>query len=168
MPLFKVRDSFDRVFEVSILLKAINGILEIAGGILMFFISPAKIIDFVSDFTQYDISANHHDFIARHILLSAHNLTSGSLIFGAIYLLFHGIAKIILIIEILREHLWAYIGLIVLTAAFIIYQVYRISYTHSIALTLLTFFDVFIIYITSKEYKKQRIILQKPGGESVD
>jgi uncharacterized membrane protein len=67
----------------------------------------------------------------------------------------------ILIVEILREHLWAYIGLVVLTFAFVIYQVYRISYTHSIALTLLTFFDIFVIFVTWREYKKQKVILQK-------
>ncbi|HUD03346.1 MAG TPA: DUF2127 domain-containing protein [Patescibacteria group bacterium] len=165
MAIFKAKTEFDRVFEVSILLKAADGLLEVMGGIILLFISPRTIINFVTSLTANELSTDPHDFIANHILDSAHALTAGSLLFGAIYLLAHGFAKIILVIEILRSHLWAYIGLIIFTAIFIVYQVYRISYTHSLSLILLTIFDIFIIYITWREYKKQKPELQKAAKE---
>ena len=38
--LFRPTSRLDRVFEVGILLKGLDGLLEIAGGILLFFIKP--------------------------------------------------------------------------------------------------------------------------------
>ena len=62
--------------------------------------------------------------------------------FGAIYLLSHGAAKIVLVTLVLRDKLWAYPWLIVLLLAFIAYQLYRITAVHfSVGLTALTVFD---------------------------
>jgi uncharacterized membrane protein len=96
-----------------------------------------------------------HDFIAVHILHWSQLLTSGAIFFGAVYLLAHGISKLVLVIEILRNHLWAYVGLIVLTGLFIIYQTYDILISGSISLILLDIFDTIIIYLTIREYKNQ-------------
>ena len=159
---FKPKTSLDKIFEVSILLKAADGLLEVIGGIFLFIIDPDRIVAFVTNLTRHELALDPHDFIANHLLHSAQTLTSGSLIFGALYLLSHGIAKIVLVIEILRNHLWAYLGLIILTVLFMIYQTYRISYTFSVSLLLLTIFDAFIVYITTREYLKQRVILNKP------
>lgn len=46
-----------------------------------------------------------HDFIARHLLRSAGHLTHGTTLFAAVYLLSHGLAKVILVVAVLREHL---------------------------------------------------------------
>ena len=64
--------------------------------------------------------------------------------------------KIILVWEILHDRLWAYAGLIYLTIGFMVYQVYRFSYSHSIGLVLLTVFDAVIVYLTVVEYRKRR------------
>jgi uncharacterized membrane protein len=155
---FKPRNNFDRVFEISILLKAIDGVLEIIGGILILFLKTDTIISVAQKITQHELSQDPNDFIANHILHSAHLLTAGSILFASLYLLSHGIIKIVLVVEILRNHLWAYIGLIAVTVIFIIYQIYRMSYAHSVSLILLTIFDIFIVYITVKEYKKQKTL----------
>ena len=156
---FKSEDTLDRVFEVGILLKALDGLLETFGGILLLLIKPALISNIAVALTQYELREDPRDFIATHVLHSAQYLTSAALLFAALYLLAHGLAKIVLVVEILRGHLWAYIGLIVLTAGFIVYQVYRISFDHSISLTLLTIFDCVVVYLTVREYKRQRLRL---------
>lgn len=158
---FKPRSSFDRIFEFSLLLKAIDGVLEIIGGILILFIKTDTIISVAQKITQHELSQDPSDFIANHILHSAQLLTTGSIMFASVYLISHGAIKILLVVEILRNHLWAYVGLIAVTGIFIIYQIYRISFTYSISLTLLTVFDIFVVYITVKEYKKQKILLAK-------
>ena len=76
--------------------------------------------------------------------------------FGAIYLLSHGLAKVVLVIALLREQLWAYPGLIALLAVFIVYQLYRLTYRVTIGLTLLTIFDVFVVGLTVREYALER------------
>lgn len=153
---FKPKTKLDYIFEASILLKAIDGFLEIIGGAILLIIDPSKLVRLAQILTQHELSEDPQDFLAGHILHSAQNLTGASLIFASVYLLSHGIAKLILVIEILRDHLWAYVGLIVLTSAFIVYQIYRISYTHSISLILFTIFDIFVVWLTFREYNKQK------------
>ena len=45
-----------------------------------------------------------HDFIARHVLHSASQLSHSTTLFGAVYLLSHGIAKVVLVVALLRGH----------------------------------------------------------------
>lgn len=150
------RTATDKAFRISLYLKGLDGLFETVGGILLLLIKPEQINHLARWLTQGELSQDRHDFIASHILKSAHELTGASLIFGALYLLSHGIVKIVLVVEVLRDHLWAYIGLIVVTAGFVVYQVYRLSYKFSISLTLLSLFDLLIIYLTQKEYRKHK------------
>lgn len=149
--------NLDKAFHLSLYLKGLDGLLETIGGILLLIINPSEINRFANWLTQGELSKDPHDFIAHHILKTAHDLTGASLIFGALYLLSHGILKIVLVVEVLRDHLWAYIALIVVTALFVIYQVYRLAVVKfSIGLVLLTILDLVIIYLTSKEYAKHK------------
>jgi uncharacterized membrane protein len=46
-------------------------------------------------------------------------------VFASVYLLTHGLSKIVLVVEILREKLWAYKGMVVLLGLFIVYLTIR-------------------------------------------
>ncbi len=144
----------DRAFRISLYLKGLDGLLETFGGILLLLIKPEQINHLAHWITQGELSEDKHDFIANHILKSAHHLTGASLVFGAVYLLSHGLIKIVLVIEVLRNHLWAYIALITVTALFVAYQTYRLAIKFSVSLLLLTLFDLLIIYLTQKEYRR--------------
>lgn len=76
--------------------------------------------------------------------------------FGAIYLLSHGIAKVVLVIALLRNQLWAYPWMVALLGVFIVYQLYRLSYGFSLGLALLTAFDAFVVRLTAREYRIQK------------
>jgi uncharacterized membrane protein len=153
---FKATSRFDRVFEVGILLKGLDGLLEIIGGVLLLLIKPAFVNQLAETVTQHELAEDPHDWLATHVLHTTRGLSTGSFTFAAIYLLSHGIVKVILVWEILHDRLWAYLGLIYLTIAFMIYQIYRISYSASISLILLTIFDAVIVYLTTVEYRKRR------------
>jgi uncharacterized membrane protein len=161
MPFFKPRNSFDKAFEIGILLKGLDGFIEVIGGIFLLLINPDNVNRVVKAITKDELNTNPHDLIANHIVHWAGQLTKTTLLFGAIYLLAHGVSKLILVFEILRNHLWAYIGLIILTGAFIIYQSYEVIFSHSISLILLTVFDIVVVYLTAKEYKKQKLKTNK-------
>ena len=153
---FRATSRLDKVFEVGILLKAFDGLLEIAGGILLLLIKPEYLNHLAAALTQHELAEDPRDFLATNILHATQNLTAGSLVFGALYLLSHGIVKIVLVWEILHNRLWAYPGLIYLTVGFMVYQIYRFSYSHSISMVLLTVFDAVIVYLTVVEYRKRR------------
>ena len=148
----------DKAFRISLYLKGLDGLLETLGGVFLLLINPEQINRWAARFTQGELSGDPHDFIANHILRTAHHLTGSSLAFGAAYLLAHGVVKLVLVAEVLRNHLWAYAGLITVTSLFVVYQVYRLALEFSIGLVLLTLFDLLIIYLTSVEYKKRRAV----------
>ncbi|HSX17856.1 MAG TPA: DUF2127 domain-containing protein [Candidatus Saccharimonadales bacterium] len=152
------RDLTDRAFRVSLYIKGAHGLLETIGGIFLFLVHPEQIDRWAESLTRGELSQDPHDFIATHILRSAHEITGASLTFAGLYLLSHGIVKLVLVVEVIRDHLWAYIGLITVTALFAIYQIYRIVLIRfSVALFLLTIIDLVIIYLTQKEYRRQRV-----------
>jgi uncharacterized membrane protein len=148
--------TLDDTFKVSITLKGLDGLLEIIGGIVLLFVRPANLDHLVRSLTQHELSQDPHDFIARHLVHSTSHLSSGSTLFAAIYLLSHGIAKVVLVVALLRDQLWAYPALIILLGAFIAYQLYRLYYRWSIGLTLLTIFDGFVVWLTWSEYQSKR------------
>ncbi len=157
MTQLEAQTNFDRVFKASILIKAVDGALETIGGALLVFVKPASINHLVVTLTQHELVEDPRDFIANHLLHASHALTGGAVLFGALYLIGHGLSKIFLVGEILRHHLWAFRALIIITAGFVVYQVYRVSYTHSVTLTILALYDGLVVYLTAKEYQKQKV-----------
>ena len=160
---FKAKTKLDKAFEISILLKAVDGIIEIIGGLLLLFVSAATINKIAVLLTSEELSQDPHDFIASHVLHYAQHINHGSLIFGSIYLLTHGLVKVILVVEILRNRLWAYPGLIIVTSTFMLYQIYQFGYSGSISLLSLTVFDGFVVWLTVLEYRKRRHVLVTPA-----
>ena len=149
--------ALDKTFKIGLVLKGLDGILEIAGGILLLFLSPHAIEHIARTLTAHELSQDPHDLIARYILHTASHLTTSTTLFGAVYLLSHGVAKVVLVALVLRDKLWAYPWLIALLLAFIAYQLYRITAVHfSIGLTLLTIFDAVLVWLTWREYQARR------------
>src|SRR5215831_12571592 len=95
--------ALDRTFRISVALKGLDGILEVIGGIVLLFIPPATLQSWAKSLTAHELAQDPHDFIARHLLHSASQLSHDTVLFGAIYLLTHGIAKIVLVVAVLRE-----------------------------------------------------------------
>ena len=93
--------------------------------------------------------------LATHLLKTAHGLTGSAVLFGAVYLLAHGLVKVILVAALLKNQLWAYPWTIAFLGVFIVYQLYRLSLRPSVGLTALTIFDALIASLTYREYRKQ-------------
>lgn len=149
--------ALDKTFKIGLVLKGLDGILEVAGGILLLFLSPHAIEHIVRTLTAHELREDPNDLIARYLLHTAGHLTTGTTLFGAIYLLSHGAAKIVLVALVLRDKLWAYPWLIALLLAFIGYQLYQITAVHfSIGLTALTVFDAVLVWLTWREYQAKR------------
>ena len=149
--------ALDKTFKIGLVLKGLDGVLEVIGGILLLFLSPQAIQHLVRVLTAHELSEDPHDLIARYLLHTTAHLHHGTTLFGAIYLLSHGIAKIVLVALVLKDKLWAYPWLIGLLLAFIGYQLYQITAVHfSVGLTLLTVFDAILVWLTWREYRAKR------------
>lgn len=155
MSRFRARDPLDRIFEIGIILKGLDGVLEIIGGLLLLAVTPATIDRMVVRLTQHELSEDPHDFIARHLLGYTHGLTGSAVTFAAVYLLAHGIVKIVLVAALLRNQAWAYPWMIGFLLLFIGYQLYRLALSPTFWLTALTVFDALIAWLTWREWHRQ-------------
>jgi uncharacterized membrane protein len=154
--MFKPENWLDRVFEIGIIAKGLNGAAEIIGGLLLLFITPARIHHVLVALTQSELSEDPGDFVASHILHTANGLTGNAVLFGAVYLLTHGVVKVALVTALLLNKLWAYPWMIGVLLSFIGYQLYRIALHPTVGLIALTVFDLLIVALTWREYGQQR------------
>jgi uncharacterized membrane protein len=159
MTKFKPRGLLDRTFEVSIILKGLDGVAELIGAVLLLAVPTATLSSWLHTLTQHELSEDPHDWIAGRLLHLGDNLTGSTVRFAALYLLAHGIVKVVLVIALLDNRLWAYPWMIAFLIAFIGYQLYRIALTPTTWLIALTIFDAFVVWLTWREWRKQRRIL---------
>ncbi|HVM64092.1 MAG TPA: DUF2127 domain-containing protein [Acidimicrobiales bacterium] len=148
----------DRAFRISVTLKGLDGVLEVVGGLVLLFVSPASINHLARWAVAHELTGDPHDFISRHLLHSASMLTRSTTLYGAAYLLIHGGAKLVLVVLVLRNKLWAYPWLVALLLAFVVYQTYRLTQKPSFGLIALTLFDLFVAWLTWREYTKKRAV----------
>ena len=141
-----------QVFVISLVLKGINAILEISGGILFFF--TGSVTTLLSLLTKGELIEDPHDFVAIHTQALLPFFSGNTALFTAFYLILHGVVKIFLVISLLRNKTWAYPTTVLVLSLFVLYQVYRLSLGYSLFLVLLTLFDVLIIALTWHEYRK--------------
>jgi uncharacterized membrane protein len=145
----------DIVFDITVILKGIDGLIEIIGGLLLLFISQATLHGLIANVTRFELASDDkHAFITTALTHLDHSLTAGSELFVALYLLVHGIVKVVLVVALLQRKYHYYPVAIVIFVAFILYQAYVTGYTHSVASALLTILDIFVAVLTYMEYKR--------------
>jgi uncharacterized membrane protein len=150
------RDWVDRLFLLGIVGKGLDALGEIIGGTLLLILRPVQMRTLIRLLTQDELSEDPHDVLAQWLTGFADRIDVHALTFGAVYLLAHGIVKIVLVIALLRNRLWAYPWMIAVLLAFIAYQVYRIVTSPTAGMIALTIFDLVVTVLTVIEYRRQR------------
>jgi uncharacterized membrane protein len=151
----------DRTFHAGITLKGIGGVLETIGGVLLWFLSPASMSQTVKLLFLQELARDPDSFFASHLLKESSKIANMDPTFASLYLLSHGITKVALVVCLWMNKLWAYPLTIMVFAGFCVYQIRRYMHTHAISLVLLTIFDIFLIYLTWREYLEQRRIREQ-------
>jgi uncharacterized membrane protein len=155
------RTILNSAFRAGITLKGIDGALEIIGGVWLWFIHPSAMNAIVRFLFQHELSRDPDDFIAIHLLRASERLLRGNTKFASLYLLSHGATKVILVVALWMNALWAYPLTIFVFGAFSAYQMYQYSHTHSMAMLLLTIFDIVLIYLTWLEWRERKALRAK-------
>ncbi len=145
------------LFRVSVLLKGVDALLEIAGGIALWVVSPSLILRLTALLTQDEIAEDPRDLVANYLRHSASHLSVSGEHFMAIYLLAHGVVKMFAVVALLRNKLWGYPLSIAVFGGFIGYQIYRFTLTHGMGLIALTAFDVIVVGLIWLEYRAVRL-----------
>ena len=142
-------------FTVSLAIKGLNGLAEIAGGIAIYLTSTETIARWIARFANA-LGGNPNRWIPAHLLKFGDSLTVSQHDFVAFYLLTHGVVKIVLVYGLLRERMWSYPVSFVVFSGYIVYQLYRFTFTHSLLLIVLSIFDAFILTLAVHEYRLLR------------
>ena len=140
------------MFNVGVLMKGVNGILEIAGGALVLTIKTSTLIGIILILTQQELIEDPHDVVATMLRHTVNSITESSKTFGGVYLIAHGASNVFLAVGLLQRRLWSYPASIVFLCIFIGYQLYRITLHHSIVLMVVTGLDIIIVFLIWKEY----------------
>jgi uncharacterized membrane protein len=148
-------------FRAGITLKGIDGLLEAIGGAALWFVKPSSLNRIALLFLEHDLPLDRHDYVVTHLFRATMSLANGGKQFAALYLVSHGLIKAVLVTALWLDALWAYPATIFVFGVFSLYQLYRFTHTHSLALILITVFDVLIIWLTWREYRSQRQMRHK-------
>ena len=136
-----------QIFVVSIVLKGLHALLEIVGGIALYFFSTHTIVRWL-----YAKGGESNDLVAKF----ARTFTGQEHHFYAFYLVSHGLVNMAIAIALLSRRLWAYPATFAVLIAFMAYQLYRFTFTHDVGLIALTVLDLIVLGLAWHEYELVR------------
>ena len=142
----------DRTYVLSLGLKALDGVIEVLSGLLLLLIGSGHINQIAQRLTSDELAENPHNILANFILHSGQHL-AGATTFVIVYLLAHGILKLVVVISLLQQKPWAYPLAFVVLGLFLIYQLFLLIVAPSLALGLLSAFDLLVLWLIWREYR---------------
>ena len=146
------------LFLISMWIKGLVGVIQAVGGALLLTVSHHALTAFVMSMTTPELSEDPHDLIATFLTRSAAHFSGGTQLFASVYLISHGAIKILLVVALLRNKLWSYPVSLWVLCAFIVYQCYRYTHTHSPWLVMLTALDVVVLFLIFHEYRVRKAL----------
>jgi uncharacterized membrane protein len=144
------------LFELSIFLKGVDGLLETLGGLLILFVPLHSLDSLVRWLVVHELSTESHDWVARAAEHLLNSLSLNTKVFASVYLVSHGLVKVFLVYALWREKLWAFPVALWFIALFVVYQIYRFTHTHSIALLIFALIDVCVAWFIWREYQARK------------
>lgn len=151
-----MRDRYTPVlFRVGVLMKAIDAALELTGGLLILVLGPVEIHRAVFALTAHDLSTDPGDVVATAVRHAVSRLDLNAAVFAGIYLLLHGIVKLLLVAGLLRESRWVFPVALWFLGVFVAYQLYRYSHNGSLLLLGLSGIDLAVMWVVWREYRRR-------------
>ena len=145
-----------RLFLLSVWSKGTAGLVETIGGLLLLFIPQAGLNAFVIFLTAPELAEDPTDRVATALQSIVHQLGADTKLFASGYLIIHGVIKVLLVAGLLGGRLWSYSLSLWFLAAFVVYQLYRFLFTHSLWLIALTVLDLIVAFLIWREYQVRK------------
>lgn len=146
------RISFRRFYTSVLLLKGLNGLLELLGAGALLLTTSVGIQKFVYRITSHELTEDPTDVVARVVLNLGQQLGAARL-FGVLYLLLHGVVKICIVYFLFKEKIKVYPWAIGALSLFTAYQIYLAWQHFSWALLGLACLDAIIVVMSLYEYR---------------
>lgn len=142
-----------RLFQIAVILKGINGVLEIIGGTALLLVGSHRINTFLDMLTSGQLEDSPHSLLLK--LLTHNGITRHvpPVSFAVMYLLVNGIAKIAIVTALMKRKRKVFPYAIAFLTIFVIYGLARLVTHHSIALAIAMAIDIVVIALIWREYK---------------
>ncbi len=145
------RHTLHRLFRLGVLLKGLDGLFELLGGVIFLLTDPRTLGALVRFLTAHELSEDPSDLVANALRGATRHLSSDTTLFASAYLLAHGALKVVLAAGLLRERLWAYPTALWFLGIFVAYEVYRFTLTLTPGLLALAVIDLVVMLLIWRE-----------------
>lgn len=145
-----------RLFEMALVLKGLNGVIELVGGTLAFFVPLQTVNRLVLWVIASEWEDDLPDWLAGLLEHATEHLSMGTKLYASFYLLAHGSVKIFLVYSLWREKIWAFPAALAVMSLLVGYSVYRFTHTHAVALLVFAAVDMVIMWAIWREYLIRR------------
>lgn len=151
----KTGDLFNTIYDLGIIIKGIDGFLELAAGVLLWF-APSTVHSLLLG-VQSELAegSTHHvrQYVAQYVGHLDAQLAAAGMAFLIIFLISHGVVKLALVYALLKKIVQAYPVALVILGLFLVYQVYAFVRQPTIGMALFSILDAAIIGLVWREYK---------------
>lgn len=149
------RRTLHLLFRLGILAKGVDGVAELAGGLLLLLLSPAAINATILALVRGELTEDPTDFFANLLLRGTHRVVAIKIPASA-FLLAHGVVKLALVAALATDRLWAYPAALVIFTGFTAFQLYELTQRASLFMGIVTIADVIVIALIAAEYRHAR------------
>jgi uncharacterized membrane protein len=156
MPYRLSQPVLDRLFRLGVVFKGLDGVVEALVGVVLLVVPTSQIQGKIAVVATNELQEGKHAFIANYVLQLDSKFDPHIQLFAAIYLLVHGLLKVGLAVALLKRWWALYPYAMGFLLAFILYQAYRIGFSHSVLLTVLTAIDCLVLWLVYQEWKRHR------------
>jgi uncharacterized membrane protein len=148
----------DRFFTVAVIVKGIDGAIELLVGLLLLLVPGLPHVALES-------AANHAlalqnpvgQFVSRYMESLDDSLAAGGSAFLVVFLIAHGVIKLALVGCLLKRWYRAYPAAIVVLLAFLGYQIYLSITAPTFAVIAFALLDALIVFLVYREYRELRV-----------
>lgn len=145
---------FEKIFKISVIWRIFYGICKFITGIILLKIVPSEILKLFYSAGSKELVEDPNDFLINFIGHYIEKISSDTLIFIAVYLIFWGLADAILSYFLYKKVLWSYPVSLSLIGIFTVYEVLRFISTYSSMILFFIIIDLIIFFIIYREFGK--------------
>lgn len=139
-------------FYGGLALKAVNAALEIIGGFLLAILTPDGLSHLIRIIALPELSEDPSDPVMNYLISLGQSFSNGTQNSVALYMLLHGLTKLVVIWLLWKKKLWAYPLAMVIFGLFIGYETYGYFHSQSLLILLIAALDAAILVLIILEY----------------
>lgn len=155
-------------FYGGLTLKAVNALIEMIGGFIMLVINYDWLNAMIKAIALPELSEDSKDIVMNYLLTLSQNTSITTMHSVALYMLLHGVTKLVAIGLLWKKKLWAYLPVVFVFGLFIAYECYSYLHSHSSLMLAIIIIDVAIVVVVLLEYKQLKNLDKREGGPSYE